>query len=70
MGSYSITSWFKDNVLFQKETDSSEDEDIVGPMPAKGPLNYSVTAEFDKRAQRMKEKLTKGDDVSLKYTLL
>ncbi|XP_045444625.1 GPALPP motifs-containing protein 1 isoform X3 [Pipistrellus kuhlii] len=31
-------------------------------MPAKGPLNYSVTAEFDKRAQRMKEKLTKGDD--------
>lgn len=70
MGSYSVTSWFKDNVLFQKETDSSEDEDIVGPMPAKGPLNYSVTAEFDKRAQRMKEKLTKGDDVSLKYTLL
>lgn len=70
MGSYSVTSWFKDNVLFQKETDSSEDEDIVGPMPAKGPLNYSVTAEFDKRAQRMKEKLIKGDDVSFKYTLL
>lgn len=70
MGSYSITSWFKDNVLFQKGTDSSEDEDIVGPMPAKGPLNYSVTAEFDKRAQRMKEKLIKGDDVSFKYTLL
>ncbi|XP_012881868.1 PREDICTED: GPALPP motifs-containing protein 1 [Dipodomys ordii] len=51
-----------------KDTDSSEDEneDIVGPMPAKGPVNYSVTAEFEKRAQRMKEKLTKGDDDSSK----
>lgn len=51
-------------MLSSKEAESSEDEDIVGPMPAKGPVNYSVTAEFEKRAQRMKEKLTKGDDVS------
>ncbi|KAM5288249.1 GPALPP motifs-containing protein 1 isoform 2-T2 [Ctenodactylus gundi] len=49
-----------------KETDSSEEEDIVGPMPAKGPVNYSVTTEFEKRAQRMKEKLTKADDDSSK----
>ncbi|XP_005409137.1 PREDICTED: GPALPP motifs-containing protein 1 isoform X2 [Chinchilla lanigera] len=49
-----------------QETDSSEDEDIVGPMPAKGPVNSSVTTEFEKRAQRMKEKLTKGDDASSK----
>lgn len=56
--------------MFQKETDSSEDENIVGPMPAKGPVNYSVTTEFEKRAQRMKEKLTKGDDVRFKYTSL
>ncbi|XP_016780767.3 GPALPP motifs-containing protein 1 isoform X2 [Pan troglodytes] len=48
------------------ETDSSEDEDIIGPMPAKGPVNYNVTTEFEKRAQRMKEKLTKGDDDSSK----
>ncbi|XP_007526671.1 GPALPP motifs-containing protein 1 [Erinaceus europaeus] len=47
-------------------TDGSEDEDIVGPMPAKGPVNYSVTTEFEKRAQRMKEKLTKGNDDSNK----
>uniref|UniRef100_A0A2K5S6W4 GPALPP motifs-containing protein 1 n=1 Tax=Cebus imitator TaxID=2715852 RepID=A0A2K5S6W4_CEBIM len=46
----------------EQETDSSEDEDIVGPMPAKGPVNYNITTEFEKRAQRMKEKLTKGDD--------
>lgn len=64
----SLHSWFKGPVLFQKETDSSEEEDIVGPMPGKGPVNSSVTAEFEKRAQRMKEKLTKGDDVSFKYT--
>lgn len=53
-----------------KEAESGEDEDIVGPMPAKGPVDYSVTAEFEKRAQRMKEKLTKGDDVSFQNFLL
>lgn len=37
-------------------------------MPAKGPVNYSVTTEFEKRAQRMKEKLTKGDDDSKPIT--
>lgn len=52
--------------LNSEETDSSEDENIVGPMPAKVPVNYSVTTEFEKRAQRMKEKLTKGDDDSSK----
>ncbi|XP_019505865.1 PREDICTED: GPALPP motifs-containing protein 1 isoform X1 [Hipposideros armiger] len=51
-----------------EETESSEDENIVGPMPAKGPINYSVTTEFEKRAQRMKEKLTKGDDDSKPIT--
>ncbi|XP_020827157.1 GPALPP motifs-containing protein 1 [Phascolarctos cinereus] len=44
-------------------TESSEDEEaIIGPMPTKGPVDYSVTKEFEWRAQRMKEKLTKGDD--------
>ncbi|XP_052506040.1 GPALPP motifs-containing protein 1 isoform X2 [Budorcas taxicolor] len=56
-----VSSYFN-----SEETDSSEEEDIVGPMPAKGPVNSSVTAEFEKRAQRMKEKLTKGDDDSSK----
>lgn len=51
-----------------EEAESGEDEDIVGPMPAKGPVNYSVTTEFEKRAQRMKEKLTKGDDSSKPIT--
>ncbi|XP_069458319.1 GPALPP motifs-containing protein 1 isoform X2 [Ovis canadensis] len=56
-----VSSYFN-----SEETDSSEEEDIVGPMPAKGPVNSSVTSEFEKRAQRMKEKLTKGDDDSSK----
>ncbi|KAH0504824.1 GPALPP motifs-containing protein 1 [Microtus ochrogaster] len=47
-----------------EEAERSEDEDIVGPMPAKGPVNYSMTTEFEKRAQRMKEKLSKGDNDS------
>ncbi|EPY87268.1 hypothetical protein CB1_000258004 [Camelus ferus] len=57
-----VSSYFNS----EKETDSSEEEDIIGPMPAKGPVNYSVTTEFEKRAQRMKEKLAKGDDDSSK----
>ena len=60
----SLHSWFKGPVLFQKETGSSEEEDIVGPMPAKGPVNSSVTAEFEKRAQRMKENTKLGPSTS------
>ncbi|XP_020038979.1 GPALPP motifs-containing protein 1 isoform X2 [Castor canadensis] len=56
-----VSSYFN-----SKEADSSDDEDTVGPMPAKGPVNCSVAAEFERRAQRMKEKLTKGDDDSSK----
>ncbi|XP_032862592.1 GPALPP motifs-containing protein 1 isoform X2 [Tyto alba] len=43
-------------------TDSSEEEDnLIGPMPAKGPVESDVTKEFERRAQRMKEKLTSAD---------
>ncbi|NXC46229.1 GPAM1 protein, partial [Penelope pileata] len=41
---------------------SSEEEDnIIGPMPAKGPVESDVTKEFERRAQRMKDKLTSAD---------
>ncbi|XP_065268508.1 GPALPP motifs-containing protein 1 isoform X3 [Emys orbicularis] len=44
-------------------TDSSEEDDaVIGPMPAKGPVESSVTRDFERRAQRMKEKLTSSDD--------
>ncbi|XP_014821647.1 PREDICTED: GPALPP motifs-containing protein 1 isoform X2 [Calidris pugnax] len=53
----SVSSEFQTQV-----TDSSEeDDDFIGPMPAKGPVESDVTKEFERRAQRMKEKLTSAD---------
>ncbi|XP_044061345.1 GPALPP motifs-containing protein 1 [Siniperca chuatsi] len=48
---------------YQAESSSSEgeDEDVIGPMPSKGPIQDSVALDFERRARRMKEKLT-GDD--------
>ncbi|XP_020652715.3 GPALPP motifs-containing protein 1 isoform X2 [Pogona vitticeps] len=44
-------------------TDSSEeDEAVIGPIPAKEPIESNITAEFEYRAQRMKEKLLGQDD--------
>ncbi|KFV16242.1 GPALPP motifs-containing protein 1, partial [Tauraco erythrolophus] len=44
---------------FRTQVYSSEEEDnLIGPMPAKGPVESDVTKEFERRAQRMKEKLT------------
>ncbi|NXI63418.1 GPAM1 protein, partial [Anseranas semipalmata] len=40
---------------------SEEEDDIIGPMPAKGPVESDVSEEFERRAQRMKEKLTSAD---------
>lgn len=51
--------------FFWKVTDSSEEEDnLIGPMPAKGPVESDVAKEFERRAQKMKEKLTSADSVS------
>ncbi|XP_037552584.1 GPALPP motifs-containing protein 1 [Nematolebias whitei] len=48
---------------YQAEPSSTEEEeeDVIGPMPAKGPVEDSVALDFERRAQRMKEKLTKED---------
>lgn len=48
---------------YQAESSSSEgeDEDVIGPMPSKGPVEDSVALDFERRAQRMKEKLTRSD---------
>ncbi|KAM6943434.1 GPALPP motifs-containing protein 1 [Xenentodon cancila] len=45
---------------YHAESSSSEGEgeDVIGPMPAKGPAQDSVALDFERRAQRMKEKLT------------
>lgn len=58
-------------VYFWKVTSGSEEEDnIIGPMPAKGPVESDVTKEFERRAQRMKEKLTSADSVSWVFSPL
>ncbi|NWI97859.1 GPAM1 protein, partial [Pitta sordida] len=47
---------------FPPQVYSSEEEDnFIGPMPAKAPVESDVTKEFERRAQRMKEKLTSTD---------
>lgn len=46
---------------------SEEDDDyVIGPMPSKGPFQDSVALDFERRAQKMKDKLT-GVDVSAFY---
>jgi len=60
-----LALWLREMFCFWKATDSSEEEDnLIGPMPAKGPVESDVTKEFERRAQRMKEKLTSADSVS------
>lgn len=46
--------------------EEEEDDYVVGPMPSKGPSQDSVAVDFERRAQRMKDKLT-GVDVSAFY---
>ncbi|XP_059210741.1 GPALPP motifs-containing protein 1 [Centropristis striata] len=48
---------------YQAEPSSSEgeDEEVIGPMPCTGPVQNSVALDFERRARKMKEKLT-GDD--------
>lgn len=50
---------------YKAETSSSdgeeEDEEVIGPMPAKEFVQDSVALDFERRAQKMKDKLT-GDD--------
>ncbi|KAJ0056405.1 hypothetical protein NL108_006906 [Boleophthalmus pectinirostris] len=43
---------------YQHQASSSEDEDAIGPMPSKGPIQDSVALDIERRAQRMKDKLS------------
>ncbi|XP_046886320.1 GPALPP motifs-containing protein 1 [Hypomesus transpacificus] len=42
--------------------EGEEEEDVIGPMPARGAVQDSVALDFERRAQKMKDKLTKGDE--------
>lgn len=43
---------------YKADPSSSEDEDVIGPMPSRGPNEDTLALDFERRAQRMKEKLT------------
>lgn len=47
---------------YQAESSSSEaeDEDVIGPMPPTEPVENPVALDFERRARKMKDKLT-GD---------
>ncbi|XP_063808904.1 GPALPP motifs-containing protein 1 [Pseudophryne corroboree] len=45
-----------------KDEDDEEEDDIIGPVPAKGPVQSSVADDFERRALKMKQKLTAKDD--------
>ncbi|PIO25744.1 hypothetical protein AB205_0197260 [Aquarana catesbeiana] len=48
-----------------KSEDSEEEEDddgIVGPLPAKGPIHSNIAEDIERRAWKMKQKLTGKDD--------
>ncbi|XP_036396880.1 GPALPP motifs-containing protein 1 [Megalops cyprinoides] len=49
---------------YKAEPSSSEGEegDVIGPMPAQGGAHNTVAMDFERRAQRMKDWLTSGDD--------
>ncbi|XP_067297494.1 GPALPP motifs-containing protein 1 isoform X2 [Pseudorasbora parva] len=48
---------------YTPDLSSSEDDDdyVIGPMPSKGPSQASVALDIERRAQRMKDKLTGVD---------
>uniref|UniRef100_A0AAV2LML9 General transcription factor IIF subunit 2 n=1 Tax=Knipowitschia caucasica TaxID=637954 RepID=A0AAV2LML9_KNICA len=45
----------------QASSSEDEDEDVIGPMPSKGPTEDSVALDIERRAQRMKDKLSGKD---------
>lgn len=44
------------------QSNSEEEEDVIGPMPSKGVVEHSVALDIERRAQKMKDRLTKGDE--------
>lgn len=51
-------------VVLKASDSSEEEEDIFGPMPARGSVESNPGAEIEDRARRMKERLLGHDDVS------
>lgn len=52
----------------EEQEESSEDEAAIGPVPAEGPVTSSVAEDFERRAWKMRQKLTANDDDGSKNT--
>ncbi|CAH2224033.1 Hypothetical predicted protein [Pelobates cultripes] len=46
----------------EEQVESSGDEHVIGPVPTGGPVTSSVAEDFERRAWKMKQKLTGNDD--------
>ncbi|XP_066438012.1 GPALPP motifs-containing protein 1 isoform X2 [Eleutherodactylus coqui] len=45
------------------KSDDDEDEDnVIGPLPSKGPVESNIAEDFERRAWKMKQKLTSNDN--------
>lgn len=44
------------------EEEEEDDDGIVGPLPAKGPIHSNIAEDIERRAWKMKQKLTGKDD--------
>ncbi|XP_069614358.1 GPALPP motifs-containing protein 1 isoform X1 [Ranitomeya imitator] len=61
-GSDSKGSSDKYKVSDDDDDDDDGEEEIIGPVPAKGQTQSSVAEDFERRAWKMKQKLTSNDD--------
>ena len=43
------------------DEEEEEDEEVIGPMPALGAIRDSVALDIERRAQKMKDRLTGAD---------
>ncbi|MBN3295041.1 GPAM1 protein, partial [Amia calva] len=48
--------------VLQASSSDDDDGEVIGPLPPKGPIENTVAMEFERRAQKMKEKLISGGD--------
>ncbi|XP_053311458.1 GPALPP motifs-containing protein 1 [Spea bombifrons] len=51
---------------FREGGQASDEDEVIGPLPAEGPAKSSVFDDFERRALKMKQKLTATDDDGLK----
>ncbi|KAM9319395.1 GPALPP motifs-containing protein 1 [Gastrophryne carolinensis] len=60
---YKVSADTKSESSDSDKDDSSGDEDnVIGPLPSKGPVHSTVAEDIERRAWKMKQKLSGNDD--------